>query len=124
MKTIFKLIISLVFMAALLLGGALFYTSQSSGELAGIMDQLNPLVKEGEIYVKTTTPESVNEYGTAAYRQTAADSEGHTRTIEFNGIQELKTDHYLKITNKGAHVITYEEVTKEEVPQPALAKID
>lgn len=62
----------------------------SSSEIAGVMDQLNPLVKESELYVKTTKPQSVNEYGTASYQQLAANKEGETRTIQFNGLSELK----------------------------------
>lgn len=84
------------------------------------MDQLNPLVKESELYVKTTKPQSVNEYGTASYQQLAANKEGETRTIQFNGLSELKTDRYLKLTNKGAHVETYEEVRRDQVPEKAF----
>lgn len=103
--------------------GATVLTKNSSGELAGIIDRFNPIVPKGEVFVKTTKPESVNGYGTAAYKQIAADADGHTRTVEFNGMSELKVDHYLKLTNKGAYVENYEEVAKDEVPPKALSKI-
>ncbi len=45
------------------------------------------------------------------------------RTIEFTGLSILKEGHYLKIINKGAHVESYEEVDKKEVPKKALAII-
>lgn len=112
----------------LLVVGGLFattlYTNQSSGQLAGILDQLNPMVKEGYVYVKTKKADSVNGYGTASYEQVAVDENGKTRPIAFNGISELKVGHYLKLTNKGAHVETYEEISKEEVPQKALEKLE
>lgn len=47
-----------------------------------------------------------------------------TRTIQFNGITELKTDRYLKLSNKGAHIETYEEVRRDQVPEKALKEID
>lgn len=82
------------------------------------------MVKEGYVYVKTKKADSVNGYGTASYKQVAVDENGKTRPIAFNGISELKVGHYLKLTNKGAHVETYEEISKEEVPQKALEKLE
>lgn len=119
-----KKILGVIAFIAILLFGSMLYSKNSSGEIAGVMDQLNPLVKESELYVKTTKPQSVNEYGTASYQQLAANKEGETRTIQFNGLSELKTDRYLKLTNKGAHVETYEEVPRDQVPEKALNEID
>ncbi|MGX7125819.1 YxeA family protein [Enterococcus viikkiensis] len=108
----------------ILLFGASIYSKNSSSEVAALLDQLNPLVPKSELYVKTTTPQSVNGYGTASYEQLAADKNGNTRTIQFNGLSELKTDRYLKLSNKGAHIETYEEVHREQVPEQALKEID
>ena len=119
-----KKILGVIAFITILLFGSMLYSKNSSSEIAGVMDQLNPLVKESELYVKTTKPQSVNEYGTASYQQLAANKEGETRTIQFNGLSELKTDRYLKITNKGAHVETYEEVRRDQVPEKALNEID
>lgn len=119
-----KKILGVIAFITILLFGSMLYSKNSSSEIAGVMDQLNPLVKESEIYVKTTKPQSVNEYGTASYQQLAANKEGETRTIQFNGLSELKTDRYLKLTNKGAHVETYEEVRRDQVPEKALNEID
>ena len=98
--------------------------NRASGEVAGNLDQLNPLVPKSEMYVKTQAPESVNGYGTAHYKQVAATADGQTRMIEFEGLQVLKTERFLKLTNKGAHVETYEEIAKEDVPSAALKEID
>jgi len=54
----------------------MLYSKNSSSEVAGILDQLNPLVPKSELYVKTTEPQSVNEHGTASYQQTAANKDG------------------------------------------------
>lgn len=119
-----KKILGAIIGIAILLFGAMLYSKNSSSEVAGILDQLNPLVPKSELYVKTTKPQSVNGYGTASYQQVAADKDGKTRTIQFNGISELKTDRYLKLTSKGAHVETYEEVRRDQVPEQALNEID
>ena len=122
--SVVRKIVALIVMGVIVLYSSTFFTRNSSSEIAGIMDQLNPLVQEGELYVKTEKPHSVNEYGTATYQQTAADEKGRTRPIAFNGLSELKVDRYLKLTNKGAHIEKYEEVTRDQVPEKALQQID
>lgn len=119
-----KKLLGIIIGIFILLFGAMLYSKNSSSEVAGILDQLNPLVPKSELYVKTTKPHSVNDYGTASYEQLAADKNGKTRTIQFNGISELKINRYLKLTNKGAHVETYEEVRRDQVPEKALKEID
>ena len=122
MKVI-KYLIGLAAISGILLFGLKYYTERSYGEIPGILDQLNPLVEKGEVYVKTQKPEEVNEHGTARYVQKAANADGEERTIEFNGLSVLKENHYLKISNKGAHIEKYEEVPREKVPEKALAII-
>jgi uncharacterized protein (TIGR01655 family) len=122
-----KLIAKIGGVILLMVGGlfaSTFYTKNSANEFAGILDQLNPLVKEGHVYVKTKAADSVNGYGTAYYEQIAVDEDGKTRPIAFNGISELKVGHYLKLTHKGAHVETYEEVAKDDVPKNVLEKLE
>ena len=113
MKVI-KYLIGLAAISGILLFGLKYYTERSYGEIPGILDQLNPLVEKGEVYVKTQKPEEVNEHGTARYVQKAANADGEERTIEFNGLSVLKENHYLKISNKGAHIETYEEVPRRK----------
>lgn len=119
-----KKLIGLFAGVLILLFGASLYSQNSSSEIAGILDQINPIVPKSELYVKIIKPQSVNEYGTANYEQVAADKNGKTRSVQFSGISELKTDRYLKLTNKGAHIETYEEVTRDQVPESALKQID
>lgn len=63
--------IKFLVVTAIVIGGGLFgakfYAEKNSGELAGVLDQLNPLVKEGNVYVKTKKADSVNGYGIASY---------------------------------------------------------
>ena len=120
MKTMIKLAAGILF----LFGGLTLFSSLAPEEVTQIVDQINPLLPTTQHYVKITSSQSVNDYGTASYRQLAADKNGQTRKIQFNGLSELKIDHYLKLTTKGSHVETYEEVTKEEVPHKALKAID
>jgi len=119
-----KKIIGFIAFIIILLFGTMLYSKNSSSEVAGVLDQLNPLVPKSELYVKTTTPQSVNGYGTATYQQMAANKNGKTRKVQFNGISELKTDRYLKLINKGAHIESYEEVLRYQVPEKALKEID
>lgn len=76
--------IKFLVVTAIVIGGGLFgakfYAEKNSGELAGVLDQLNPLVKEGNVYVKTKKADSVNGYGIASYTQVAADEEGKVGT--------------------------------------------
>ena len=44
--------------------------------------------------------------------------------IIFTSSKELKKGHYLKLSNKGTHINSYEEVQKEQVPEKALKAID
>ena len=124
LKRLIKGVVGVSVILGVLFGGAVVFSDDASGEFAQIVDRVNPFVKEGNVYVKTTQPEEVNGYGTARYRQVAADEKGNKRTIEFSGISELKKGHYLKLENKGAFVKTYEEVKKADIPQAALAVIE
>ncbi|EOT43088.1 MULTISPECIES: YxeA family protein [Enterococcus] len=124
LKRLIKGAVGVTLILGVLIGGALIFSDDASGEFAQTIDRMNPFVKEGNIYVKTTQPKDVNDYGTAHYRQVAADEEGNKRTIEFSGMSKLKQGHYLKLENKGAFVKKYEEISKNEIPKAALAVID
>lgn len=102
----------------------MLYSKHSNSEVAGVLDQLNPLVPKSEIYVKTTKPQSVDIHGAASYQQIAANKDGKTRTVQFDGMSELQTNRYLKLINKGAHIETYEEIRRDQVPEKALKVID
>lgn len=121
-------VIKIIVGLAVILGGAMFgaklYTQDRSDELSGTMDQLNPLVTEGEVYVKTKKADSINNYGITTYTQQAFDKDGKQKRLTFTADHELILERYLKIYNKGAHIETYEEVSKEAVPEKALQQLD
>ncbi|MHC5248055.1 YxeA family protein [Enterococcus sp. LJL90] len=121
---IIKILMGFAVIIIIGLGGLFFFTANSSGEVAAVIDRFNPLVQEGAVYVKTKAADSVNGYGTASYRQSAVDENGKERQIEFTADHELIQERYLKISNKGAYVETYEEVTAEELPVKALQALE
>ncbi len=104
--------------------GSKIYNENNPGELGAIVDQLNPFISENEVYVKTKSYDDINKDDMYSYTQTAADEDGKTRKIMFTSSKELKKGHYLKLSNKGTHVNSYEEVQKEQVPEKALKAID
>ncbi|RIL79226.1 YxeA family protein [Staphylococcus cohnii] len=64
------------------------------------------------------------EYDRVSYTQKAYDEQGESRNLTFTASQSLKLDKYLKITHKGAHVATYEEVNKQDIPKKAIEEIE
>ncbi|MGM9902539.1 hypothetical protein A5844_000211 [Enterococcus sp. 10A9_DIV0425] len=118
MKVI-KVLVGISLFCGFALVGLKFYTQGMYGDLPGVIDQLNPLVTKGEVYVKTKEPDDVNSFGTANYIQKAVDAKGKERMIEFKGLSVLKKGHYLKLKNKGAFVESYEEVPASDVPREA-----
>lgn len=104
--------------------GSKIYSENNPGEIGAVIDQLNPFVSESEVYVKTKSYDDINKDDMYSYTQTAADETGKTRKIIFTSSKELKKGHYLKLSNKGTHINSYEEVQKEQVPEKALQAID
>ncbi|MBO0472692.1 hypothetical protein IGL98_001759 [Enterococcus sp. DIV0840] len=121
---IIKTIIVLALFGGVALFGAKLYTQNQSDELSGTIDQLNPLVGKGEVYVKTKKADSINSYGITTYKQQTFDKNGKQKELTFTAAHELTTDRYLKIYNKGAHVETYEEVSGQNVPEKALQQLN
>lgn len=122
MKLLGKLVGAVAAIGVLCVGG-LVYSANSSSEVASMIDQVNPLIKTGAVYVKTQAADEVDSYGIASYTQKAADSQGKIREIRFTADHELKIAHYLKLVNKGSYIQTYEEVSRTEVPEKALQQI-
>ena len=122
-----KFVISIgTLIAVIVIGffGSKIYNENNPGELGAVVDQLNPFISENEVYVKTKSYDDINKDDMYSYTQTAADEDGKTRKIMFTSSKELKKGHYLKLSNKGTHVNSYEEVQKEQVPEKALKAID
>lgn len=122
-----KFVISIgTLIAVIVIGffGSKIYNENNPGELGAVVDQLNPFISESQVYVKTKSYDDINKDDMYSYTQTAADETGKTRKIIFTSSKELKKGHYLKLSNKGTHINSYEEVQKEQVPEKALKAID
>ena len=126
MKKILVLMPVVILGLAIILIGMYVVSNEKKqeGEIAGLIDQINPLVKEESSYIKTKKPDKFLEYDRASYTQKAYDKQGESRNLTFTAAQSLKLDRYLKITHKGAHVATYEEVNKQDIPKKAIKKIE
>lgn len=120
MKKLIKGLLGLVLVVGIGCGALVIGTHNATGGLAQIVDRYNPLVPAESVYIKTTDPQSVNGFGTAHYKQTAVNAAGKSRTIEFDGLQKLRTNYYVKLDSKGAYVSTYEKVDQNAVPAAAL----
>lgn len=119
MKRFIGLLVGLGLLVGVIAGGAKLATQHQSGELAAVVDQLNPLVPTQTIYVKTTQPRQYDHFGTPTYQQTAVDAHGHQRPIMFTGMKTFALGHYLALTTKGAYVKTYTEVAVHNLPTAA-----
>ncbi|MBZ8172204.1 YxeA family protein [Staphylococcus cohnii] len=126
MKKILILMPVVILALAIILIGMYLVSNgkKQEGEIAGLIDHINPLVKKKSSYVKTKKPDEFLEYDRVSYTQKAYDEQGESRNLTFTASQSLKLDKYLKITHKGAHVATYEEVNKQDIPKKAIEEIE
>ncbi|HCW7617463.1 TPA: YxeA family protein [Staphylococcus aureus] len=119
MKTILK---TITYLALTIIGAyaALFILKTIDSH--GITDQFNPLVKEDDSYVKTTEVSTRMDDQLRSYSQSAFNKEGKETQLMYTATFDVKPHRYLKITHKGHHVETFEEVekgrsTKESIRQ-------
>ena len=126
MKKILILMPVIILVLAIILIGMYVVSNgkKQEGEITGLIDHINPLVKKESSYVKTKKPDEFLEYDRVSYTQKAYDEQGESRNLTFTASQSLKLDKYLKITHKGAHVATYEEVNKQDIPKKAIKEIE
>ncbi|KPV58597.1 membrane protein [Paenibacillus sp. A3] len=116
-----KIIISCIVIAALLLGGLFFlqnvnlnrlgtdvYYTQIQGQGKKLEDKLD----NGEIMVRFE------------YELPAFDKNGQQKTFKFSAPKQLREKAYLSLFVKdGKGVTSYQEVTKEELPQKASQQL-
>lgn len=120
MKKLWKSLAILIVFVSLCLGVIIVLSTSGFYEVKAVTDRYNPTVHEKNSYVKTKSPDSVEEHKLRRYKQEAVDKYGNSMKVEFTAPYELKTNHYLKIKHKGTHVYSYEEVKKSEVPNKTL----
>lgn len=127
MKKICLSIISVCFILFIALTTLSFVSSKSTNcdnETLQFIDQINPLVKEKESFVITKQkPDQLLEHNRVSYIQDSVDEKGNITPINFTAIEKLEPNRYLKISHKGKHVKTFEEVNEKQVPLNALRKL-
>lgn len=121
MKTILK---TITYLALTIIGAyaALFILKTIDSH--GITDQFNPLVKEDVSYVKTTEVSTRMDDQLRSYSQSAFNKEGKETQLMYTATFDVKPHRYLKITHKGHHVETFEEVKKGQVPKKSIRQIE
>lgn len=96
-------------------------------------DMLNPLVRTHAVYGKVPI-KSTNSWQDQATKKTdygykinTYDDKGKQRTLEitsYGGPLSASHNAYLKITAKGQYVNRYEAISQENVPSPAINKLN
>lgn len=97
----------------------------SDNDLAQVFDRFNLLIKEEPSYVVTDGSKAVKqEPGGYMYHQEVISESGKVYDISYYAGHELKEGAILKLDTKGRYVETWEEVSKEDVPQKILDKLN
>lgn len=97
----------------------------SGSELAQLFDRFNILIKEEPTYVITDSSKAKKqEPGGYMYYQEVVSESGKEYDITYYAGHELKQGAILKLNTKGRFVETWEEVSKDKVPQKVLDKLN
>ncbi|MBO0419406.1 YxeA family protein [Vagococcus fluvialis] len=97
----------------------------SDNDLAQVFDRFNILIKEEPSYVVTDSSKAVKQNpGGYMYHQEVISESGKAYDISYYAGHELKEGAILKLDTKGRYVETWEEVSKENVPQKVLDKLN
>ncbi|WRN65474.1 YxeA family protein [Staphylococcus aureus] len=120
MKTILK---TITYLVLTIIGAyaALFILKTIDSH--GITDQFNPLVRRMILMLKRQRCLTRMDDQLRSYSQSVFNKEGKETQLMYTATFDVKPHRYLKITHKGHHVETFEEVEKEEVPKKALDKL-
>ncbi|OJG65727.1 hypothetical protein RV09_GL001067 [Enterococcus moraviensis] len=124
MKHFCQSIVGVLIFVALCAVALRVYTYNNTSTTAGLIDQLNPLVKTATLYTKTTEkyeykfPDATSKIENFVYLQTCYTGDGKKRKIEYISFgKQMKPDKFLKLETKGQSVLKWEEIDKEELPE-------
>ncbi|ALB28967.1 YxeA family protein [Companilactobacillus heilongjiangensis] len=125
MRKLLKSLFLTISIIGLVYVGACVYTKDRTDDFAQLMGQFNFLVKEEPRFVKINNAKGKDEdgYGNYNYTLTSYDKDGNEHPIKFTGMGKLKQGHFLEVTAKGAYVITYKEVFKNDMPTNVYNKL-
>lgn len=104
------------------------YAEQHSNH-ANVRDyaQFNPLIRENDYYVQVSDPlkkNGKNQIGEYTYMTDGFDKDGVGHTVTFNGMKKLKKGAYLKVSLFLGEAKSYNEVSKNNVPNKPLKKLE
>lgn len=116
-----KLIISGAAIAAILLGGLLFIQNVNMNRLGA--DEYYTQI-EGQGKKIEGKSDSGQIYVSYEYKLPAFDKDGQEKTLTFTSNKQLREKAYLDLfVKEGKNVTSYQEVTKEEIPEKAKEKL-
>ena len=127
-----KFIVSLVLLGLLVVGTPIVGSKlikdgkqTSNNDLAQLFDRFNVLIKEEPSYVviDNTKAEKQSPGGYMYYQEVISES-GKKYDLSYYAERELKDRAILKLKTKGRYVETWEEATKEEIPEKVLLKLN
>lgn len=97
----------------------------SDNDLAQLFDRFNILIEKEPTYLVTDSSKGEKqEPGGYIYYQKVVAESGKEYYLSYYAGHELKEGAILKLDTKGRYVETWEEVTKEEVPQKVLENLE
>ncbi|EOL50516.1 YxeA family protein [Enterococcus caccae] len=127
MKRFCKAILATIIVFAVGIVGLRIYTYNNTSLAAAVIDNLNPLVKNDTLYVKTTSKydykylDAVSKIENFAYIQTCYTRKGETRKLEYVSLgKQLSPGKFLKLRVKGQNVLSWEEIKQRELPEPVI----
>ncbi|MBM7585490.1 uncharacterized protein (TIGR01655 family) [Bacillus pakistanensis] len=116
-----KVIISCTAIAAILIGGLVFIQNVNLNRLGA--DQYYVQI-EGQGKKIEDKSDTGQKYVSYEYELPAFDQEGKPKTLTFTANKQLREKAYLSLFVKdGKGVTSYQEVTKEELPEKAKDKL-
>jgi uncharacterized protein (TIGR01655 family) len=131
MKGFCKTLVTAVLFFIAVLVGLRIYTYNNTSDTAAMIDRLNPFVKTKILYTKTSEqyeycyPDAVSKIDNYTYQQTCYTGEGEPRKMKFVSFsKKLRADRYLKLTVKGQHVLLWEEISQDKLPEKAALKLE
>ncbi|WP_028391119.1 YxeA family protein [Bacillus cihuensis] len=116
-----KVIISCTVIAAILIGGLVFIQDVNLNRLGA--DEYYTRI-EGQGKKIEDKADNGQKYVSYEYELPAYDQEGKKKTLTFTATKQLREKAYLSLFVKdGKGVTSYQEVTKEELPEKAKDKL-
>lgn len=127
-KFLFGIVFTSILVVGIPIAGSTLTTNQKedpTNDLPQLFDRFNLLIKKEPSYVVTNSQEGTKqEPGGYQYYQSAVTESGKKVELTYYAAHELKENAILKLDTKGRYVNTWQEVTKDDVPQHILEQLE